>query len=394
MEHERADVSEDVDIQVQKILLATSKHDTETLRQLLRTSSANVQDPETGYTPLHAAIAACESIGDEPVPRTNGHTDDDGHKDPPEEVEDHSAACKTIKLLFQNGAIWNDLDKNNETPGCMAKRLGLNEIYDLIVDAGVRAELLLNRLDDYQPLEDAMDDGEEEDEQDVVKTEGPATVDAQHDDRTVSATKLAANEEMEEVQPQVSVESKSAEQEPEQAPYLSSTLRFSSRHILDSSDNGVMMAWESKIMERTAELLAPTGGLRILNVGHGMGIIDTQFQSTAPSAHHIIEAHEAVLQQMSTEGWYDKENVTVHSGRWQDVVPQLVRDNQTFDAIYFDTFGEDYKALREFFTEFVVELLDPFGGTDGKGGKFGFFNGLGADRQVCYDVYTKVSLDP
>lgn len=24
------------------------------------------------------------------------------------------------------------------------------------------------------------------------------------------------------------------------------------------------------------------------------------------------------------------------------------------------------------------------------GGRFGFFHGLGADRQICYDVYTKV----
>ncbi|KAI6877196.1 hypothetical protein KC334_g17753, partial [Hortaea werneckii] len=39
--------------------------------------------------------------------------------------------------------------------------------------------------------------------------------------------------------------------------------------------------------------------------------------------------------------------------------------------------------LKEFFTEHVIALLD-------KDGKFGFYNGLGADRQVCYDVYTKV----
>jgi len=31
----------------------------------------------------------------------------------------------------------------------------------------------------------------------------------------------------------------------------------------------------------------------------------------------------------------------------------------------------------------VVGLLDPEG-------KFGFFNGLGADRRVCYDVYCRV----
>ncbi|KAI9845474.1 MAG: Arginine N-methyltransferase 2, partial [Pleopsidium flavum] len=54
-----------------------------------------------------------------------------------------------------------------------------------------------------------------------------------------------------------------------------------------------------------------------------------------------------------------------------------------FDAIYFDTFAEDYKALRDFLSEYVIGLLQ-------EGGKWGFFNGLGADRQVCYDVYGKV----
>jgi protein arginine N-methyltransferase 2 len=46
----------DPDLEAQMILLAASQHNLETLRTLLRTGSANVQDPETGYTPLHAAL--------------------------------------------------------------------------------------------------------------------------------------------------------------------------------------------------------------------------------------------------------------------------------------------------------------------------------------------------
>ena len=42
-----------------------------------------------------------------------------------------------------------------------------------------------------------------------------------------------------------------------------------------------------------------------------------------------------------------------------------------------------YKDLKELFTEHVIGLLD-------SKGLFGFYNGLGADRQICYDVYTKV----
>ncbi|KAK5001642.1 hypothetical protein LTR28_012426 [Elasticomyces elasticus] len=167
------------------------------------------------------------------------------------------------------------------------------------------------------------------------------------------------------------------------ADYLASDLTFHGDRLLDADNNGVMMAWETDIMKRTAELLVPKQGLRILNVGHGMGIIDALFQGGTPSAHHIIEAHPDVLARMRRDGWYAKPGVTVHEGRWQDLVPKLVEDDVTFDAIYFDTFAEDYKALKEFFSECVISLLDPCG-------KFGFFNGLGADRQICYDVYTKI----
>ena len=65
------------------------------------------------------------------------------------------------------------------------------------------------------------------------------------------------------------------------------------------------------------------------------------------------------------------------------VIPQLIEQGELYDAIYFDTFGEDYAALRHFFTELVPGLLD-------SGGRFGFFNGLGADRRVCHDVYQRV----
>jgi protein arginine N-methyltransferase 2 len=74
----------------------------------------------------------------------------------------------------------------------------------------------------------------------------------------------------------------------------------------------------------------------------------------------------------------------VHNGKWQDVCQRLLEEGQIYDAIYFDTFGEDYSQLRKFFTDFIPGLLDG-------DGRFGFFNGLGADRLICYDVYTKVA---
>ncbi|RWA14630.1 hypothetical protein EKO27_g442 [Xylaria grammica] len=157
-----------------------------------------------------------------------------------------------------------------------------------------------------------------------------------------------------------------------------------------------MMAWETSIMRSSVDALLPglPAGKRILNIGFGMGIIDAMFRETQPSRHHIIEAHPEVLKHVEgspdctfgkdweaggpSEGAYK-----IHAGKWQEVVPRLLEQGELYDAIYFDTFGEDYSQLRMFFTEYVPGLLD-------EGGIFGFFNGLGADRKVCYDVYTKV----
>ncbi|KAF2005787.1 arginine N-methyltransferase 2 [Amniculicola lignicola CBS 123094] len=372
----------ETDLSTQSILLAAANHDITALRDLLRNTSANVQDLETGFTPLHAAIAALEPddkpSGDE---KLNGHTNGESPEEPAaERKEEIEAAVKTMKLLFQNGAIWNDLDAQGETPGCIAYRLGLRELYELCVDAGVRAELLLSRMDEYQLLGDAgSDDDEDEDEEEeeegeeVVVVGETGDIMAEEDMATSEAMGLAPGDES-----------------TQSANYLSSTLKFDRDRLLDESDNGVMMAWETTLMRRSAELLVPTEGLRVLNVGHGMGIIDGIFQEKKPKAHHIIEAHPDVLKRMKEQGWHEKPGVVVHEGRWQDIVPGLVEKGDLFDAIYFDTFAEEYKALREFFTESVIGLLDPAGGSDGEGGKFGFFNGMGADRQVAYDVYNKI----
>lgn len=344
----------DTDLTTQSLLLAAAHHDITSLKNLLKTASANVQDAETGYTPLHAAIAACES--DEAETPINGNATNGLTVERKKELE---SAAETVRLLFQNGAIWNDLDLNNETPGCLARRLGLDEIYGLMVDAGVRAELLLSRLDEYQALGDDSQDGDEEDE-------------------AAEADKEAEEKDIEELEKE---ESTTADPSANNDDYLKDAIQISDTTILDSVANGVMMDWETPLMERHAELLCPQPGLRVLNIGHGMGIIDKLFQSHSPESHHIVEAHPDVLKKMRENGWYEKPGVVIHEGRWQDILPTLGDD--VFDAIYFDTFAEEYKALREFFSEWVVQFLD-------SEGKMSFFNGMGADRQVCYDVYTKV----
>ncbi|KAL4959078.1 protein-arginine N5-methyltransferase [Aspergillus stella-maris] len=383
-----ADLEVDVDLATQEVLLAASQHDIPKLRSLLRsneaaTNPANVKDSETGYSPLHAAIAACEPEEDEKrangAPNgveTNG-TAENGASG--QESSTIQSAVQTVKLLLQEGAIWNDLDLNDETPGCIARRLGLTELYEMVVDAGVRAELLLNRLDGYEELmEDQDEDEEMEDEEKAEDQELTSTAEDESAPQLVDTTTTTTT----------TIEQPPSESEPNPAVtntrYLSSNLTIQNDRILDADANGVMMSWETSIMSKSAKALLPTPGLRVLNVGHGMGIVDTFFQEQSPCLHHIIEAHPSVVAEMKRKGWDTKPGVVIHEGRWQDILPALVAEGETFDAIYYDTFAESYGDFREFFQEQVIGILEQ------DGGKWGFFNGMGADRQISYDVYQKV----
>lgn len=371
----------DVDLDVQEILLAASQHDNAKLRRLIRTQStlpdgANVKDPETGYTPLHAAISACEPDTDEPANGVNGsETNGTANSDekPAIDPEILQSGVLTVKFLLQEGAIWNDLDNNNETAGCLARRIGALELYELIVDAGVRAEMLLNRLDAYEPLEESEGEDEEE-KQENEETEAGAEAVPELVEATPSTEQPAdAVAEQNIANPQVS-----------QSGYLNSSLNITQDRILDEDQNGVMMSWEREIMRKSAQKLLPRQGLKVLNVGHGMGIVDGFFQEQSPAVHHIIEAHADVVAEMKRQGWDSKPGVVIHEGRWQDILPGLVGEGQTFDAIYYDTFAESYGDFKEFFEEQVIGVLE-------QEGKWGFFNGMGADRQISYDVYQKVA---
>ena len=335
---------------IKEIITAATEHDTQSLEQCIdrysfpESKAVDVQDPATGFTPLHAVIASSKLEVDEELAGS---------------YPNEESGSRVLRLLLENGAIWNQLDKNNETPGCVAHRLGLFGLYQIMVDAGVRAELLLSRLEEYEEL-DGEDDSEEE-----GAGAHPTRANTQplQEDRPLPST----------------------DQEAASNSYLSSALALSTNKLLDEQQNGVMMAWESGIMLQSANALLIQPGLKVLNIGYGMGIIDTHIQNNPnkPASHHIVEAHPDVLREMQTNGWLEKPNVVVHGGKWQQILPQLAAEGETFDAIYFDTFAESYSVFRDFFCEHVISLLD-------QSGRWSFFNGMGADRQISYDVYQKV----
>lgn len=66
--------------------------------------------------------------------------------------------------------------------------------------------------------------------------------------------------------------------------------------------------------------------------------------------HVIIEPHPDVLARMRQQGWYDKENVRILEGKWQEFVESdKLLGIGGFDAIYTDTFSENYKGAFEMF---------------------------------------------
>jgi len=225
-------------------------------------------------------------------------------------------------------------------------------VVNLLVDWGVRAEFILGLLEREQLSRASADDSEREttSSQDTTTSNSAAT------------------------QP--------VEFEPSTKPdYLRQRLKYTAdgKALLDSDQDAVMMQWEAPLMQAHARILAETPGKRVLNVGFGMGIIDSYLQECQPSLHVIIEAHPDVYKRMLADGWDQKPNVRICFGKWQDVMPQLVAENVEVDAIFFDTYGEHFLDLEDFHVEMVKILSRP-------NGIYSFFNGLAPDNIFFHGV--------
>ena len=258
--------------QEQEVLEAARNHDIARLRPLLRTTSASVRDPTTGLTPLHEAIlgAVSDRRGAElrkpslpPAQLQATENVSHGQEDEVTTSPQLAKAEATMRLLLEKGAIWNDLDCKNETPGCLALRVGLRELYEIMVDAGVRAEMLLNRLDEYEALSDGEGDVESAGADESKPAEGVLGADAEANGQGKDEASAPREQQVD--------SNSTLEADLQNNNYLRSTLRYQDDRLLDDSDNGVMMEWESQLMQRHADLLCPEQGLRVLNIGFGMG---------------------------------------------------------------------------------------------------------------------------
>ena len=142
----------------------------------------------------------------------------------------------------------------------------------------------------------------------------------------------------------------------EKEKYIESSLTYTEDNRLLENGLAIMMDWETPIMKKSADVICTNGG-DILNIGFGLGIIDTYIKNKDICSHTIIECHPDVLAKMKENDWYN--DTTVLEGFWQDHIEKL----PLFDGVYFDTWKEqDFM----FFIEHVHKIIKP-------GGIFSFF---------------------
>ncbi|KAG0006015.1 hypothetical protein BGZ80_008578 [Entomortierella chlamydospora] len=278
-----------------------------------------------------------------------------------------------VKLLLSYGHPWNLVDDDYKSVGDYAKSFNHPEIYDFLLEEGVRTELLMGLIQRKLRAElYEADQGDDDEDEQEKKKEG------QTEETSGQSETTTTDNESEPATKKQKVDDK---KEVPNASYLAQPLQYTEDgdRLLDAEKNGVMMGWELPLMVRHAEVISPEEGLRVLNVGFGLGLIDKELQKRSPSQHTIIEAHPDVYAHMLKEGWDKKPGVKILFGRWQDVVDQL----EVYDGIFFDTFGEYYEDLRAFH-EIVPNHLE-------EGGIYSYFNGLGATNEFFHAVYNRIS---
>jgi type IV protein arginine methyltransferase len=128
--------------------------------------------------------------------------------------------------------------------------------------------------------------------------------------------------------------------------YDKSRYTYTNDNLINEKGESVMMGWERPVMKKVSELITHNRG-DILNIGFGMGIIDTYIQESNPNSHTIIESHPDVHNYIKELGWDKKENVNIINGTWQSQITKMGE----FDGIYLDTWYDER-------VEYVKPLLD------------------------------------
>ena len=271
----------------------------------------------------------------------------------------HAGNGALCQLLLEKGAPWNAVDRQGQCAGNYATNAQHWGVVNLLVDWGVQAELILGHV-----------------ERQLRQTTG----------QTFASSSSSTS----------SSSPRPVSHEPSTKPeYLQQRLHYTDngRALLDADQDAVMMEWERPLMKAHAQMLMQhtannntQSHIRktVLNVGFGMGIIDTILQTEhSPEKHYIIEAHPDVYQKMIHDKWNEKPNVVILFGKWQDMLPQLIQQGVQIDAVFYDTYGEHALDMEDFHALMVQVLSKPHG-------VYSFFNGLAPDNLFFHGVACQV----
>ncbi|SNX82796.1 related to RMT2 - protein-arginine N-methyltransferase [Melanopsichium pennsylvanicum] len=300
---------------------------------------------------------------------------------------------QVVKLLLQNGAIWNAVDANGFTAAQVAHSMNHEYCYRAIFEEGVRQTFLLNALQGQ--LDSAQED---EDDDNDVETEAQVGPSDRKRPKTNSTSTHGTVQHT--ADGHITLKPSADDIANDTNTYLTTPLRFipdplGQVRCLDKDNNMVMAPWETDIMTLSASLLCSNqpSNFSILNVGFGLGIIDSIIQQNyQPGRHVIIEAHPDAIAYAKKLGFDKMQGVEIFEGRWEDWIKDSDHEEDvgkkaelgTFDAVYWDTYSQDYNDIKSFF-DCLPNILN------GSQSRFSFFHGLGATNQFYYDVYTRIS---
>ncbi|PKI85637.1 type IV protein arginine methyltransferase [Malassezia vespertilionis] len=252
-----------------------------------------------------------------------------------------------IKLLLKHGALWNAVDKLGFTAAEVAWSKNATKCYALLFEEGVRKSFLTDLLMRKAQLHASV----------PMNAQDSTHQEAHFDGASLTLVPGTQNEV--------------AADNPQ---FLQSKLFFEQDErgewrCMDVDKNVVMAEWESDIMQASAEALceAQKPAFSVLNVGFGLGIIDQAIQRHNPGRHVIIEPHPDVLAFIKAQGWDLLPNVEILPGRWEDyLLPTKDSDGEDvyppyigeFDAVYFDTYSQDYQATNPFFYQVFTRVSE------------------------------------
>tara|TARA_B110000902_G_scaffold231416_1_gene273647 strand:- start:35 stop:577 length:543 start_codon:yes stop_codon:yes gene_type:complete len=127
--------------------------------------------------------------------------------------------------------------------------------------------------------------------------------------------------------------------------------------------NRFLHDWEYVIKRVDSKLLLRNPG-RILNIGHGTGIMDSFISRSNPKLHTIVERNPIIAQKAKDAGYDD-----VYVGSCLDFIKECKDNGIRYDGIYFDSY---YFAENEpdwvLFTRQINDILDD-------NGTYCYFNG-------------------